>query len=295
MKFLVFGAGPTGALLAVALHEAGHEVSLVARGERLKALRAGGVLLAEGDSPVIRRVAVPVVERPSGRYDLILVLVRAHQVDAVLESIAGVEGDVLFLLNWAAGAAPLASALGRERILLGFPTRGGAMDGDIVRYPRPSALTRSISMPIGEPDGRSSARVKHLVQIFRSAGVHAKTAPRIDAWLKTHAAFEVPLGQAVKVAGGPVALADQPGAIREMLGQMRRNLADMPTKPVPRAFNALRILPAAALVGLFRRFLRSRAAVALNTDSPAVAGELDLLTDQLRALRKPTASHPRLG
>ena len=35
------------------------------------------------------------------------------------------------------------------------------------------------------------------------------------SWLKTHAAFAVPLGQAVLAAGGPVALAADPGAVRD--------------------------------------------------------------------------------
>jgi len=39
------------------------------------------------------------VEHPAGGYDLIAVFVRAHQVDAVLESLAGLDGDVLFLLT----------------------------------------------------------------------------------------------------------------------------------------------------------------------------------------------------
>src|ERR1700729_1255236 len=107
MKLLVYGAGVTGSMFAARLHEAGHDVSLLARGQRLDALRQHGVQLAEADSPVVRRVPVPVVEHPAGGYDLIAVLVRAHQVDAVLESHAGLEGDVLFLLNWAAGPQSL--------------------------------------------------------------------------------------------------------------------------------------------------------------------------------------------
>ena len=102
MKLLVYGAGVTGSLFSARLHEAGHDVSLLARGERLEALRRHGVQLAEGDSPAGRRVPVPLVEHPAGRYDLIAVFVRTHQVDAVLDSLAGLEGDVLFLLNWAA-------------------------------------------------------------------------------------------------------------------------------------------------------------------------------------------------
>src|ERR1700712_1643494 len=120
MKILVYGAGVLGSLHAARLHDAGHSVSLVARGERLAALREHGVLLAEGDSLEIRSVAVPVVESPAGSWDLILVFVRAHQVDAVLQSLAKTEGDVLFLLNWAAGAGPLGAAIGADRALLGF-------------------------------------------------------------------------------------------------------------------------------------------------------------------------------
>ncbi len=37
---------------------------------------------------------MPVVEHAAGRYDLTLVLVRTHQVDAVLESLAGLDSSV---------------------------------------------------------------------------------------------------------------------------------------------------------------------------------------------------------
>jgi 2-dehydropantoate 2-reductase len=107
MKLLVYGAGVLGSLYAARLHEAGLDVSLLARGERLAALRRHGVRLAEGYGAAVRRVPVPVVEHPAGGYDLTAVFVRTHQVDAVLESLADLDGDVLFLLNWAAGAQGL--------------------------------------------------------------------------------------------------------------------------------------------------------------------------------------------
>lgn len=104
-------AGVCGGLFAARMHEAGHDVSLLARGERLTALRRQGVQLAEADGPV-KRVPVPVIEHPDSGYDLITVFVRTHQVDAVLESLAGVQGDVPFLLNWAAGQV---SSHGKQR------------------------------------------------------------------------------------------------------------------------------------------------------------------------------------
>ena len=286
MKLLVYGAGVTGSLFSVRLYEAGHDVSLLARGERLAALRRHGVQLAEEDSPAVTRVPVPVVEHPAGGYDLIAVFVRTHQVDAVLESLAGIEGDVLFLLNWAAGAQPLGAVIGPERVLLGFPSAAGTMDGDVVRYRAANFLTRRVPMPIGEPDGRGTARLERIVRTLRTAGINTKAEPRMDAWLKTHAAFAVPLGQAVIAAGGPVALAEDPAAVRDMLRLMRQNLAALPTPPVPRGFAALHRLPEGLLVAVLRRFLRSPTAMhsGLNNASPATeAAELERLAEQMRA------------
>ncbi|MBD0738527.1 ketopantoate reductase family protein [Streptomyces sp. CBMA29] len=285
MKLLVYGAGVCGSLFAVRMHEAGHDVSLLARGERLAALRQHGVRLMEEGDPAVRRVPVPVVERPDGAYDLIAVFVRTHQVDAVLESLGGVQGDVLFLLNWAAGPEPLGAVIGHERVLLGFPTTGGTMDGGVVRYRGSTVLTRRVAIPVGEPDGRSTPRLERIVETFRTAGFNAKAEPRMGAWLRTHAAFEVPLGQAVLAAGGPVALADDPDAVRGMLQLMRRNLAALGTPPVPRVFAALRVLPRGLLVAVLRRFLKSPTAVhsGLSDASPAAAAELERLAEQLRA------------
>ncbi|MGW7518307.1 ketopantoate reductase family protein [Streptomyces sp. NPDC054796] len=284
MKLLVYGAGVLGSLFAARMHEAGHDVSLLARGERLAALRRHGVRLAEEDSPAVRRVPVPVVEHPDGGYDLITVFVRTHQVDAVLESLAGVQGDVLFLHNWAAGAQPLGAVIGHERVLLGFPANGGTMDGDVVRYRKSNLVTRWVAMPVGEPDGRTTPRLERIVETFRSAGFNARAEPRMDAWLRTHAAFTVPLGQAAHAAGGPVELAADPDAVRGMLHRIRENLAALETPPVPRAFAALRALPQGLLVAVFRRFLKSPTAVhsGLSDSSPATAAELDRLAGQLR-------------
>jgi 2-dehydropantoate 2-reductase len=287
VKLLVYGAGVTGSLFSARLHEAGHDVSLLARGELLAALRRHGVQLAEGDSSAVRRVPVPVVEHPDGGYDLIAVFVCTHQVDAVLESLAGLDGAVLFLLNWAAGPEPLGTVIGPERVLLGFPPAfaAGTMDSDVVRYRPTNFMTRRVPMPIGEPDSRSTPRLERIVRAFRAAGINAKAEPQMDAWLKTHAAFEVPLGQAVHAAGGPVALADDPDAVRGMIRLMRQNLAAVPTPPVPRGFVALQTLPEGLLVAMLRRFLRSPTAAysGLDSASPAATAELERLAEQMRA------------
>ncbi|WP_062441063.1 ketopantoate reductase family protein [Herbidospora daliensis] len=290
MKLLVYGAGALGTFYAARLHEAGHDVSLLARGKRLTDLREHGVRLAEGTSPDIRRIPVPVVEKPAGAYDLILVIVRTHQVDEVLRTLVHVEGDVLFLLNWAAGPEPLGAAIGPERVLLGFPASGGTLDGDVLRYRPTNLVTRRIAMAVGEPDGRTTPRVERVVEMFRAAGLPARTEPRVDAYLKTHAAVEVPLGQASNAAGGPESLAGDPGAVRAMIRHMRRNLAALPTPPVPRAVAAVRTLPEGVLIAVLRRFLRSPTATnGFVYATPAATAELQRMAEQVTASRRGAA------
>src|SRR3984957_4427175 len=108
----------------------------------------------------------------------------------------------------------------------------------------------------------------------------------MDAWLKTHAAFAVPLGQAVLAAGGPKALADDPAAVRGMIRLIPQNLAALPTRPVPRGFAALQTLPEGLLAALLRRFLRGPTAAHSGLDSAtpdAEAAELGRLGGQMRA------------
>ena len=124
------------------------------------------------------------------------------------------------------------------------------------------------------------------MRAFRAAGMNARAESQMDAWLKTHAAFEVPLGQAVHAAGGPVALAGDPDAVRGMVRLMRQNLAALPAPPVPRGFVALQTLPEALLAVLLRRFLRSPTAAlsGLQSATPAAeAAELERMAEQMRA------------
>lgn len=282
MRVLVYGAGVLGSLYATRLFEAGVEVTLAARGGRLASIREHGVLVAEGDAGPVRSVPVPVVDSATGDWDLILVLTRTHQIGSVLQALAGLSGDVLFLLNWAGGPEPLQDALGQDRVLLGFPNQGGVMDGDVVRYRRASRATRLVPMSIGEPSGHTTPRLERVVAVFRRAGFAVKTESQMDSWLQTHAAFEVPLGMAVHAAGGPDALAGDRAAVRAMVHSMRRSLTAMPNPTVPGPFRLLRVVPEVLLVPVFRRFLRSTVAGPLRTDSAAVSGELEMLAEQLR-------------
>ena len=93
MRLVVFGAGAVGGVLGGLLHEAGHEVTLIARGAHLEAIRGGGLMLESAD----RRVAlqVPAVsDAPSARVadaDAVLLCVKSQDTAAALAAL--IEAD----------------------------------------------------------------------------------------------------------------------------------------------------------------------------------------------------------
>jgi 2-dehydropantoate 2-reductase len=76
MRICVFGAGAVGGHIAVRLAAAGHEVSVVARGAHLEAMKTNGVKLLHGDEVISGRVRT----EPNGVQDAIFVTLKANML-----------------------------------------------------------------------------------------------------------------------------------------------------------------------------------------------------------------------
>lgn len=296
MKILVYGAGVLGSLYGARLHDAGHQVSILARGRRSADLREHGVVLQEGDRGPRTVTPVEVVERldPDAGHDLVVVLVRAHQLTPVLEVLASspATADVLFMLNHAAGPAPLTQAVGRERVVLGFPGAGGLLEGHVVRYLRPGLVGRLQPTTFGELDRATSPRLDRLAATFGSAGFPVATNPRMDAWLKTHAAVVVAAAAAVHAAEGDVhRLARSPAGLRLLVRAAREHLTvlralGVPPTPAGQSL-VLQRVPERLLVAALSRLLDTRAAeLALDTRTDAARHEAIELAGQLAGLAR---------
>lgn len=85
MKICVVGAGAIGGLLAAKLQQSGEQVSVIARGPHLAAIRANGLKLIEEDgSEIVARVAASDKITQAGQQDLVILGMKAHQVAAVV-------------------------------------------------------------------------------------------------------------------------------------------------------------------------------------------------------------------
>ncbi len=195
-KILVYGAGPLGSLFAVRLHQGGNDVSILARGQRLDDLREHGIVLVDvqtGEQTVTR---VNVIDElvSDDSYDLVLVIMRKNHALQVLPVLAAnrYTPNVLFLCNNAAGPDAFIEALGKERVLIGFPNSAGYRDGHVIHYLGGTQEDLAY-VPFGEVDGRITERTYEVARILESApGFGADVRIDMDAWLKYHVALLFP-------------------------------------------------------------------------------------------------------
>lgn len=202
MKILVYGAGVIGTLYAARLQAAGHRVTVLARSSRLADIQRHGLVLEDVVSGARSITRAATVERlcPEDRYDMALISVRRDQLPGIMPDLAANTSIpiVLFMLNNPLGSALLASALGVNRVLLGFPGAGGTLEGHVVRY----AMITQQPTTVGEPIGMQTARPQVLAKMFRAAGFRTRIDSDMDAWLSAHAFFVTSVSGAIYLAGG---------------------------------------------------------------------------------------------
>jgi 2-dehydropantoate 2-reductase len=185
MQVLVYGTGAVGGYFGARLARGGHDVTYVARGATLDALRARGLIV---ELPDERWQLAPVraVESPAAAPspDLVLVCVKSYDTAAAAQTLRGVAGpqtSCLSLQNGIEDEEILARGLGIPPLMVAFTRIGVAM-------PEPGHVVYSGRGEIvfGEADGTRSARGERLAAAFAAAGVpHALRGDvLVGAWEK---------------------------------------------------------------------------------------------------------------
>ena len=200
------GAGAIGGMLAVRLSTAGHDVSVVARGEHLAAIEQDGLKLVEidGTETVAAGLRASDDFTALGTHDVVILALKAHQI-------AAVAGDLERLCRGDTMIVPVQNGIGWWY----FQRHGGPHDGRrlvaldpdgalaaampserivaCIAYPAaektaPGVITHveGDRFPVGELDGARSERAKNLAEALTSAGFKSRVLADIRShlWVK---------------------------------------------------------------------------------------------------------------
>jgi 2-dehydropantoate 2-reductase len=182
MRICVYGAGAVGGHIAARLAAAGNEVSVVARGAHLAAIRRNGLKLIRGDETIVSRVSASEKPVDLGPQDFVLVTLKASVLGAFAEACAPLLGPrtaVAFVQNgipwWYAReierldpGGRLARAISAERILgaVAYSANDVVEPGVVLNH-----VPHSNMIVVGEASTKETPRVKGLRDALEKAGI----------------------------------------------------------------------------------------------------------------------------
>jgi 2-dehydropantoate 2-reductase len=205
MKICIYGAGAVGGLVAGKLAQAGHDVSVVARGAHLTAIQEQGLRIRspEGKEALVR-IKADSDPAKLGPQHCVFVAVKGQNLPEVAERIApllGKDTSVVTAMNGVPWWFFDRLAFGEGKLRLETLDPGGRLSkamptdrivGCVIHLaastPEPGLISHNMGtrLILGEPGGRNTARTRDLVAALQAAGFQAEETSFIekDFWVK---------------------------------------------------------------------------------------------------------------
>lgn len=188
MKFAIVGSGAVGGYYGAKLAEAGHEVTFVARGAHLAAIRERGLTIRSplGDFTVRARAEEDPANVPP--VDVAIFAVKAYSNHVALGILKGVTGDftvALTLQNGVDSADEVAAAVGHGRVLAGSAYIAAALSEPGL-IEQTGTHRRVVFGEVFGADTRISERVARIHEAFAGAGIVSEPVAdaRVPIWEK---------------------------------------------------------------------------------------------------------------
>jgi 2-dehydropantoate 2-reductase len=185
VKTVIAGAGALGSVIGGYAAQAGGDVTLIGRTAHVEAIRARGLEIdGVRGRHVIRDLRAIADPREAESADLLILAVKSQDTGEALASLAHLRGRIgaaMSVQNGGRKDEELAEAFGREPVVGAMTLIGGSMPG-----PGRVLHTGNGGTWIGEMDGRPTARVEAIAELFRKAGLPVEVHPNIRSatWCK---------------------------------------------------------------------------------------------------------------
>ncbi len=206
MKICIVGAGAIGGYLGVKFSLAGEDVTLIERGSVVDVIRKMGLklIMHDGTEHAVKNVKVTGNMKEAGAQDIVILAVKAHQVESATKDIRALFGPNTAVVTTQNGIPwwyfyKHGGEFEGRRVEMVDPNGAIAANLDVDRiigcvvYPASEiagpGVIRHIEgdrFPVGELDGSESARVKTVSEAFIKAGFKSPVLPNIrsEIWLK---------------------------------------------------------------------------------------------------------------
>ena len=207
MKICVIGGGGAiGGYLAVMLARAGNEVTVVARGATFTAIKERGLALIMNDQPEPLVAEVKVVEKISDAEtpELVILAVKAHQVEPIISDLAALMGPETVLIPMQNGIpwwyfqkldGPYQDHTVETVDASGITKKAINPDNIIGCVVYPATFTQAPGVirhvegnrfPLGELDGKTTERIQKISTVMGAAGFKSPILDdiRSEIWLK---------------------------------------------------------------------------------------------------------------
>jgi 2-dehydropantoate 2-reductase len=206
VKICIYGAGAVGGLIAGRLASSGHDVSVVARGAQLEAIRKSGLRIRDRAAGTEASFPLRADSDPGklGAQDYVIVAVKAQNLTEVASNIGklfdektsvvtamnGVPWWFFDRLPFGGGKHRLESLDPRGRLGAAMPTERivGCVVHLAASTPEPGVISHNMGkkLILGEPGGRNTVRTERIVAALNGAGLEAAASAFIekDFWVK---------------------------------------------------------------------------------------------------------------
>src|SRR5438874_1006751 len=204
MKICIYGAGAIGGLMAAWLARSGHDVSVVARGAQLEAIRGSGLRVRSNGAVESYPIKAESDPRQLGPQDYVLVTVKAQSLTDVAETIGpmlGTETSVMTAMNgvpwwffdrlrFGNGKERLESLDPGGKLAHAMPTERlvGCVIHLAASTPEPGLISHNMGkkLVVGEPGGRNTDRTKRIADALKDADFEVIVTGEIEKefWVK---------------------------------------------------------------------------------------------------------------
>ncbi|HEU0159973.1 MAG TPA: 2-dehydropantoate 2-reductase [Hyphomicrobiaceae bacterium] len=203
MKIVVMGAGGVGGYFGARLAAAHHDVTFVARGAHLEAMRRAGLRLDSDIGALAQPVKVAAEAHEIAAAECIIFAVKLGDTEAAADQLRGLVagGATVFTFqNGVESAERIGYRLGPENVVPGVARISAQISA-------PGVITQRgkfASLEFGEPDRAPRPRAGALLEACKGAGISAAISPDIARALWLKFAMLAPMSGLTALTRGPI-------------------------------------------------------------------------------------------